>query len=242
MRRLAEAGLPTRTRYSAKLHPVTSLPSPEVLTAARSAFAFLSEVDPLPPSSCDAVIGFGTFDVTLASFCGELYAQQHARRIIFTGGFGAGTTDLGKPEADAWREQLARTNPVIPAEHVITENQSTNTAENIEFTAELLAQHHPAWMLGRGLNAALIVASPSRLRRVKLTLQHKYSSLRICRRLPHGTNFEHEFALYESKRLDYVAHLVGELERLTTYPQRGWIANETIPPEIVAATCVLKQR
>jgi hypothetical protein len=80
---------------------------PEPLTdlddAVRTAFVYLSEVDVLDAEPYDAVIGFGMFDLTLPRFCGDLYTRGRARRIVFTGGIGAGTGDLGAPEADVWR-------------------------------------------------------------------------------------------------------------------------------------------
>jgi uncharacterized SAM-binding protein YcdF (DUF218 family) len=187
----------------------------------------------------DAVLGFGTFDVMLASFCGELYSQQRARRIVFTGGIGSGTADLGMPEADAWREQLARTHPSIPSDHITTENRSANTAENVAFTAEFLRRSDPDFNFERGLRHALIVASPSRLRRVKLTLQRMQPNLRTTRHLPRYADFEHEITLYESKGINYVAHLIGELDRLITYPARGWIAAEVLPKRIAEAHAIL---
>jgi hypothetical protein len=77
---------------------------------------------------------------------------------------------------------------------------------------------------------------------VKLTLQHLVPNLRTTRCLPSYANFEHEFALYEAKGISYLAHLAGELERLATYPARGWIAAEPLPTEIIEARAVLRQR
>lgn len=206
----------------------------------RAAFDYLSAVDSPSDKPADAVIGFGMFNVTLAGFCGDLYAQQRARRIVFTGGIGAGTLDLGMPEADAWRLELSRTHPTIPLDHVHTENRSTNTAENIAFTAALLARIGPEMTIGRGLRHALIVASPSRLRRVRLTLQHLLPGLGVTCCLPPGTTFERERALHESKGIDYLAHLRGELDRIVDYPARGWIAHEPLPAAIVEAHAALR--
>jgi uncharacterized SAM-binding protein YcdF (DUF218 family) len=161
---------------------------------------------------------------------------------VFTGGIGAGTADLGMPEADAWRIRLAQTHPTIPPAHIVIENRSTNTAENITFTAMLLAGAHPQLRFGDRLDHAIIVASPSRLRRVKLTLQQLLPSVRVTRCVPAFTNFEREFALYESKQIDYLAHLAGELDRLATYPDRGWIVRETLPSNVVEAHTVLRRR
>src|SRR5450759_4968089 len=94
----------------------------ELLAAVELVFRYLAETDPLPSASADAVLGFGMFDLKLPRFCGELYARGLARHIVFMGGIGAGTGDLGMPEADAWLAELRRSHPHIPQEHVITEN------------------------------------------------------------------------------------------------------------------------
>jgi len=214
---------------------------PATDAAAREIFGYLSECDPRPNTMADAVLGFGMFDLTLAMYCGDLYAQQRARRIIFTGGVGAGTADLGEPEADAWSAALFRAYPTLPPADVIVENRSTNTKENIAFTAALLARDLPELAFGRGIRTALIVSSPSRLRRVKLTMQLLQPHVRVTRQLPR-TDFDHERALYESKHLDFIEHLAGELDRIIAYPARGWTVTETLPPAIANAHATLRQR
>lgn len=209
-------------------------PPAEIRVAAAAALAYLAATDPSPAQPVDAVIGFGVFDLRLPSFCGDLFRAGAAPWLIFTGGIGAGTGQLGRPEADAWRDALRRTHPEINDAALILENQSTNTAENIAFTAALLARHHPALALGCSLRSVIIVTSPSRLRRVRLTLRHLQPGLRVTGLLPAHT-FVGEAQLYAENGFDYVAHLVGELDRIVDYPARGWIAAESLPPEIEAA-------
>jgi len=208
-------------------------------SAARSVLAWLAATDPLPVVPADAVLGFGMFDLALPVFCGDLYARGLARRVVFTGGIGAGTGNLGQPEADAWHAALRAAYPSIPYERLVLENRSTNTAENIAFTAALIARERPDLAFGRGLRTALAVASPSRLRRVALTLQKLQPALRVVRCLP-PVDFAREQALYAQQGLDYVDHLRGELDRLVDYPARGWIAAAPFPPEIAAAHALLR--
>jgi uncharacterized SAM-binding protein YcdF (DUF218 family) len=208
-------------------------------SAARRVFAWLAETDPLPSDPADVVIGFGTFDLALAEFCGELHVRGLARRIIFTGGIGAGTADLGQPEADAWMERLVRTHPGVPRDAVMLENRSTNTAENIRFTTELLTRDFPELAFGVGLRTALIVAAPARLRRVRLTLRRLVPALTVTRVLPEA-DYDRERVLHESKGIAFLPHLCGELDRIAAYPARGWIASEPLPSEIVAAHDVLR--
>ena len=212
---------------------------PEIRRAAELALAYLGATDPLPAAPADAIIGFGMFDLALPRHCGDLHRRGLAPRIIFTGGIGAGTGRLGGPEADAWRAELRRTHPEIGDAAVITENRSTNTAENIDFTAALLARAHPALAFGAGLRRAIIVASPSRLRRVGLTLRLKFPALAVHRAAPHFT-LDGEQARYAAEGLDYLDHLAGELDRIVDYPARGWIAPEPLPPAVAAAHAVLR--
>jgi uncharacterized SAM-binding protein YcdF (DUF218 family) len=215
--------------------------NPLLRAAADKILKYLAEVDPPSAVPVDAVIGFGVFDLKLPHFCAEVFDRGAARTIIFTGGLGAGTGDLGGPEADVWRAAVQRSHPHIPADAIITENRSTNTAENIGYTAELLLRKYPALAFGSGIRSAIIVASPSRLRRVKLTMRHLQPAVQVIRWLP-PVYLDAEQALYARQGIDYVAHLLGELERIATYPARGWIAAEPIPAEITAAAEVLRKK
>lgn len=218
---------------------MNKLLSPEILEAARKVLAYLSETDAPPADPIDAVMGFGTFDLTLPVFCGDAFFRNRAKKIIFTGGIGAGTADLGLPEADAWAQTALAAFPELRREHLILENGSTNTAENIQFTAALLARDYPDFQFGAGLHHAIVVASPSRLRRVKLTLQQLQPRLRITRALP-PVDFAREFRVHESKGIPYLAHLTGELDRIVDYPARGWIAAEPLPVAVAKAQAVLR--
>ncbi len=211
---------------------------PTILGAAETILAYFAETDDPPALAVDAVIGFGMFDLSLPRYCADLYVQGAAPRIIFTGGVGAGTGDLGGPEADMWRAEIRRTHPQIPDSAFVLENRSTNTAENIAFTAELLAQKYPALTFGGGIESVIVVASPSRMRRVRLTLRKLQPGVRVVRRLPH-VDFAAEAALYARQGVDYFEHLVGELDRIALYPTRGWIAEEPIPPQVQAAGVVI---
>jgi uncharacterized SAM-binding protein YcdF (DUF218 family) len=209
--------------------------------ALRTAFAYLSETDALEAEPYDAVIGFGTFDLSLPRFCGDLRERGYARRIIFTGGVGAGTGDLGGPEADVWLAALARSHPAIDIDHVIVENRSTNTGENVRFTGDLLRAAHPALALGVGVRRVIVVTAPSRLRRVGLTMRRQHPGVHVTRQLPSVT-MTADAALYARQGIDYRGHLAGELDRIVAYPERGWIVSEPLPTAVESARRVLWDR
>jgi len=204
-------------------------------TAAAMIFDWLRESDS-PPSFADAAIGFGHFDLRIPRLCGELARGGKARTIVFTGGIGAGTGQLGGPEADAFLRELLRLFPEL--KRVVTENRSTNTAENIRFTAELLQQSHPDLALGGGIRSAILIAHSIRLRRVRQTWR------RLCPQVPAvgispATDYATEAALYAKNGLSLTAQLGGEVDRLRQYPTRGWIEPIEIPPAIAAARAEL---
>ena len=224
------------------MRSVDRLPA-EVRAAAKRILAYLAECDPRDPSGTethvDAIIGFGVFDLRLPRFCGELLTEGFGDRIIFTGGCGAGTGNLGGPEAEVWREELRRSHPQISDAQVIVENRSTNTAENIRFVAELLPRVRPEWTFGGAIRSAALVASPSRLRRAWLTMRQLHPAVRTVRRLP-PFSFDGERELYAQNGVDYIAHLLGEVDRLVQYPAKGWIAPEPVPLVIAAAAAALR--
>ena len=205
-------------------------------------FEYLATTDPRPETPVDAIVGFGTFDLGLPRLCAELYERGCAPWLIFTGGIGAGTADLGQPEADAWSAELRRSHPQIPAAHLILENRSTNTAENIRFSAELLRTNYPDLALGTGIRRVIIVASPSRLRRVALTWQQLQPTVPLVRDRPRAATYTSERTLYAAKGFDYDAHLIGELDRIIDYAARGWIKREPLPDNIAEAHQPLRRR
>ncbi len=213
----------------------------DIRRAAEQVLAYLSAVDPLPTAAApaDAVMGFGLFDLALPRFCGDLFAQGRVRRIIFSGGIGVGTGNLVGAEADAWRAELRRSHPTIGDEHVIVENQSTNTGENLERTTELLVFSHPELAFGGGIQRIILAASPSRLRRVRLTFRQQHPGVAAIGACP-PASFDRERAAYAENGYNYIDHLAGELDRIVNYPARGFIAAEPLPVEIAAAHAVLK--
>ena len=113
---------------------MNSLLNPSISHASRRAAAlellrWLAPSDEVP-RECDAIIGFGHFDLRIADRCADLFKLGHADRVIFTGGIGAGTADLGCPEADAFVAHVGRHAADLPPTKVIAENRSTTTVNN----------------------------------------------------------------------------------------------------------------
>ncbi|MEP7259270.1 MAG: YdcF family protein, partial [Flavitalea sp.] len=88
-------------------------------------------------AKADCILTLGSHDLRVADRAAELYLQGLAPLMIFSGGLGNFTKGVWtEPEADQFAA-IARKHGV-PADAILTENQSTNTGENILFTERLL--------------------------------------------------------------------------------------------------------
>lgn len=209
------------------------------MNAAKRLFGYLCMRDEVFPKA-DLVMGFGHFDLRIPQWCGALYENGLGGRVLFTGGIGAGTADLPDAEAVVFAQVLAETYPGIPAAHVYVESASTNTGENIRLGGEVLRRADPGFCFESGIGRVIAVASPYRQRRVYRTMQRLYPSIQVWNSPPE-TSFEEELRLFASKGQDLVALLLGEFERVISYPAKGFMAAESIPPDIMDAYAQAKR-
>lgn len=186
----------------------------------------------------DWVVGLGHFDLGIPRLCGALHLQGLARHIAFAGGLGAGTADLGQPEADAFLAELERTFPRIDLADVVLENRSTNTGENFRFLSAELARRAPELCRGGQPKSALIIATPIRLRRAILTARKQWPGTELHSLAP-VRDWRDDQALYQTKGLSLPRQMLEEIKRLQTYPAQGWIESCNIPADIdTHAKCV----
>ncbi len=201
------------------------------LDAARVLFDYLHLRDSkIAPA--DAVIGFGHFDLKIPRRCLELHRGGLTPLIVFSGGTGAGTADLGQPEARAFLEEVRASG--VAEGVVVLEDHSTNTGENLAATARLLEQQGRPLGSEGGIRTALIVANACRQRRVFLTCRLHHPGVRWVN-APPVTSFDEERALYAEKGQDLVPLLSGEVRRLLDYPARGFCLSADIPRGVLAA-------
>jgi uncharacterized SAM-binding protein YcdF (DUF218 family) len=212
--------------------------TPTQLSLAQEIFEYLYVFSEVFPHS-DVIIGFGHFDLKIPWHCAELYTNGYAQRIIFTGGIGSGTADLGQAEAVAFREELRQRHPSISAETVIVEDRSTNTSENVQFTAQTLAKWYPDFTFGEQIKKVLIVANAYRQRRVFLTCRRNLPEVEFYNSPP-ATTFDEELQLFSSKGFDFVELLLGEIDRIIRYGKKGYILRENIPRKIYDNYAFLK--
>ena len=101
----------------------------------------------MEPEKADIIVGFGCYNEEIALRCAELYFEGYSDTILFTGGLGRNTKEMWvRPEAERFRDVAIEAG--VPREAILVENRSTNSAENILFTKEMLKDRDISTILG----------------------------------------------------------------------------------------------
>ena len=123
--------------------------------------------DKLKPA--DVIIVFCSHDLRVADHAVDLYKRKLSQRLVFSGGFGTGPHS-GKnlhgwtqPEATIFAERALELG--VPKEDIILEKESTNTAENVEFSQKVLKS------MGIEPKTVIVVQKPFMERRAYATFR-----------------------------------------------------------------------
>ena len=178
------------------------------------------------PTHADVIVGFGNFNTNIARRAAELYHMGLAPKILFTGGLGRNTEGL-LSESEAIRFKKVAMECGVPQEDILTECRSTNTAENILFTKELLETeniphqrilgvHQP--FMERRITAAMGVYWPRQQFSVtspQVTVESYLASAR-------------EQGISENASISVI---VGDFQRIDLYAKKGYQLPQHIPDE-----------
>ena len=179
-------------------------------------------------SPADAIFVLCSLDTRVADRAAELYHQGYAEWVIVSGGVGVLTKDrFDKPEAQVFADILVASG--VPRDHIIIEDKSTNTGENIRFTYDLLNT------FGHDFHSFILVQKPYMERRTYATFMKKWpgGDTNIMVTSPH-TGYEEYFTQDMPKEL--VMHImVGDMQRIREYPKLGFQIEQAIPDGVWAA-------
>ena len=175
----------------------------------------------LEPAECILVLG--SHDTRVAGRAAELFHGGWAPLVVFSGNLGALTRGLwNRPEAEIFADVAAAAG--VPRERMLIENRATHTGENVDFSRELLARHglHP--------RVAIAVQKPYMERRTLATFQTRWPQLRVIVTSPPIAFDDYPNAAI--RRDDVIHIMVGDLQRLMLYAEKGWSAAQEIPAEV----------
>jgi len=178
-------------------------------------------------SHADAILVLCSHDKIVANRGAELFLEGWAPLLIFAGGLGSITSRLWQePEAD----QFARIAIAmgVPQERILIENSSTNTGENILFTKRLLLQ--------RRLDPQkfIVVQKPYMERRSYATFKKLWPEKDVIVASPRMSLDEYLSAGSHDalSSNDVISIMVGDLQRIRLYPEKGFQIPQNIPDDV----------
>lgn len=179
----------------------------------------------------DAIVLCGSSDTAVAKRGAELFIQGYAPYIVCSGGIGKDTL-FQTTEAIAFEKVLL--DHGVPQSAIIIEDRSTNTGENIRFSRDVLR--------GRSItvHSVILVHKPYMERRTYATCRAQWPEVECIVTSPQ-ISFDDYFETPELKKRG-INLMVGDIERIQTYPALGFQIAQDVPIEVFATNKRLVER
>lgn len=182
----------------------------------------------LRKSGC--ILVMGNHDTRTAERGAQLYLEGYAPLIVFSGYLGNLTKGMWTiPEAEVFADVAMKMG--VPSEKILIENRSTNTGENVIFTKNLLDE--------KGIDPKdfILVHKPYMERRAYATFRRYWPEKDALITSPQ-LKFE-EYLTEEITRELVVNTMLGDLQRLKLYPEKGYTIYQHIPDDVWEAFLIL---
>jgi uncharacterized SAM-binding protein YcdF (DUF218 family) len=178
----------------------------------------------------DVILVLCSHDTVVAERGSQLFLDGWAPLLIFSGGLGTITRHLWQ-ESEADQFAAIAVAMGVPRERILIENRSTNTGENVVFTRQLLA--------GKGLSPQrfIVVQKPYMERRSYATFKRQWPEKDVVVTSPQ-VSFDEYLSAYTNAALssdDVVGIMVGDLQRIRVYADKGYQIAQDIPDEVWTA-------
>ncbi|GAB3543224.1 YdcF family protein [Spirosoma fluminis] len=178
----------------------------------------------------DVILVLCSHDTRVAERGAELFLEGWAPLLIFSGGLGVITRSMwAEPEAELFARIAIGLG--VPSERILVENRSSNTGENVLFTRQLLAKLHI------DPETFMVVQKPYMERRSYATFRKVWPEKSVIVTSPQAS-FDEYLSAYSNPELtadDVVSIMVGDLQRIKLYPDKGFQIPQEIPADIWAA-------
>ena len=180
-----------------------------------------------PPKKADCIVGFGCYNEDIPVRCAQLYREGFAPWVLFTGGLGRNTANMWT-ESEAERFGRIALEAGVPESALLLETKSTNTAENIAFTRQLLAEK------GLSVTSILGVHKPYMERRIYAAWKNYWPQMPFSVTSYQQTMEEYLTANEPRGRSihDTLEMIVGDFQRIDLYAQKGYQIPQEIPESV----------
>ncbi|MBO9681721.1 MAG: YdcF family protein [Flavisolibacter sp.] len=193
----------------------------EVLQLAKIVWDYHHMNTPLQKADCIFVLG--SHDTRVAERAVDIYLQGWAPLLIFSGGLGRLTKDLWT-ETEAGLFAKIALQKGVPEKDILIENRSTNTGENVLFTRQLLQEK------GLDPQSFILVQKPYMERRTYATFQKQWPGKTVYVTSPQ-ISFE-AYPTVEAPLEQVINVMVGDLQRIRVYAEKGFQIHQHIPDEV----------
>jgi len=171
----------------------------------------------------DVIIGLGSYDIEVARYCSQLYFDGFAPVVLFTGKEGNWTAGkITKTEARIFADEARSLG--VPEEGIFLEEEATNIGANLENSKVLLDS--------RGLQAKkiILVTKPNTTRRALATSDIKFPEAQVMTSSPdiNFSDFPRPVRTYD----ELVNEMVGDIQRIKIYGEKGWQSVQEVPREV----------
>jgi uncharacterized SAM-binding protein YcdF (DUF218 family) len=177
------------------------------------------------------IVALGCHDIGVADEAARLYLAGVAPLMVASGAVTAhNQARFPEGEAVAFRDRMVKLG--VPAAAVLVESESLNTGENFTATRDLLA--------GRGVKpvSVLAVCMPHRERRTYATCRVYWPEVDIrCASAPLGFGAYLDLMWQRDRKpaAEVIEQMVGDLDRVITYPALGFTIEQDVPEAVMAA-------
>ena len=171
--------------------------------------------------NADCIIGLGTIDINVANVASELYLKGYANKLIFSGGLGKITRKLWN-ETEAEKFAKIAIQRGVPSNNIYLEKESTNTGDNFRFSKKLIEN------LKLDIKSCIIVCKPYDEKRAYATFKKimpEYDGI------VYSENISCE-EYYQKYGNEWVHVLVGDIQRMKIFYEKGWQIKMDIPQNV----------
>ncbi|MCP9955152.1 YdcF family protein [Actinomadura madurae] len=175
-----------------------------------------------PLSKADVILALGSHDTRVAVHAARLWHEGWSPLVVVSGGRGKITSGWDETEARVFGRVVREHG--VPADALVLEETATNTGENITASRRLLD--------GRGVavRSGILVAKPYMTRRALATARRQWPGVAWTPSAP-----ELGFDAFGPDERQFIELMVGDLQRMVVYAERGYQVPMPVPAAAWAA-------
>lgn len=179
----------------------------------------------------DCIIGLGTSDTNVAKVAADLYLNKYANKIIFSGGLGKITYKLWN-ETEAEKFAKLAIEKGVSSNDIYLEKESTNTGDNFRFSKKLIENEK------LNIKSCIVVSKPYDEKRAYAAFKKIMPEYEV---IMHSEDISCE-EYYKRNGNEWVSVLVGDIQRMKLFCEKGWQIKMDVPNEVWKAYEILVKR